>query len=95
VFDLLGSGPCSLTEKIDWHVDFKSGFRWDENSFYMDLHPAKYPGGYDIKVPWELNRCQYFAWLGQAYWLTGDEKYAEEFRSQVEDWITTNPPLRG
>ena len=26
-FDLLGSGPTQLGERIDWHVDFKTG-RW-------------------------------------------------------------------
>ena len=33
----------------------------------------------DVKVPWELSRCQHFPLLGQAYWLTGDERYAREY----------------
>jgi hypothetical protein len=95
VFDLLGSGPCSLGNIIDWQLDFKSGYRWNEKAFYQDLKPAPYPGGYDIKVPWELSRCQHFAWLGQAYWLSSDEMYAREFSSQVEQWILSNPPQLG
>jgi len=27
VFDLLGSGPVALGTPIDWHADFKSGYR--------------------------------------------------------------------
>jgi uncharacterized heparinase superfamily protein len=91
IFDLLGSGPTPLGEKIDWHVDFKTGHRWNPRTYYKRIRPASYPGGYDIKVPWELSRCQHFVRLGQAYWITGDEKYAREFVAQVEDWIASNP----
>jgi hypothetical protein len=94
-FDLLGSGPVNLNWPIDWHRDFKSGFRWNPKHYYADIRPAPYPGGYDLKVPWELSRCQHFVWLGQAYWLTGDEKYTREFRAEIEDWITQNRPEFG
>ena len=95
IFDLLGSGPTYLGERIDWHVDFKTGHRWDPRQYYADVRPAPYPGGYDIKVPWELSRCQHFAWIGQAYWFTEDEKYAKEFVAHVLDWIEQNPPQFG
>jgi hypothetical protein len=94
-FDLLGSRHINLNWPIDWHRDFKSGFRWNPKRYYADIRPAPYPGGYDLKVPWELSRCQHFVWLGQAYWLTGDEKYTREFRAEIEDWITQNPPEFG
>jgi hypothetical protein len=42
-----------------------------------------------------LSRCQHFAWLGQAYWLSGNEVYAREFCAQVKSWITNNPPQMG
>ncbi|RIK38585.1 MAG: hypothetical protein DCC55_20745 [Chloroflexi bacterium] len=95
IFDLLGSGPTGLGSQIDWHSDFKSGHRWDPRIYYADIRPAPYPGGYDLKVPWELSRCQHFAWLGQAYWFSDDEKYTREFVAQVTDWITQNPPQLG
>jgi len=95
IFHLLGSGPTPLGKKIDWHVDFKTGHRWNPKTYYKRIRPAPYPGGYDIKVPWELSRCQHFVRLGQAYWITGDEKYAREFVAQVEDWIESNPWLFG
>lgn len=91
IFDLLSSGPTRLGKKIDWHSDFKSAYRWNPKTYYKRIRPAPYPGGYEIKMPWELSRCQHFTWLGQAYWLTGDEKYAHEFVTQIEDWITSNP----
>lgn len=91
IFDLLGSGPTYLGNPIDWHLDFKTGHQFNPHKYYKFVLPAKYPGGYDIKVPWELSRCQHFSWLGQAYWFTDDEKYACEFVTQVEDWIEGNP----
>ena len=95
VFDLLGSGPVALGPAIDWHADFKSGHRYDPRAHHTELAPASHPGGHDIKVPWELSRCQHLVWLGQAYGLTGDEKYPLEFVRQVTDWIEANPPAFG
>ena len=46
---------------------------------------------YDIKVPWELSRLQWLIPVGQAYLLTGDERYSLSVRKIVEDWIGDNP----
>jgi hypothetical protein len=98
VFDLLGSGPVKLVgknrqngyESIAWHTDFKSGFTWDKDTYYKDIQYG-HQAGVDVKVPWELSRCQHFPTLGQAYLLTADEKYAREFTNEVLDWVTENP----
>jgi hypothetical protein len=95
VFDLLGSGPAPLGATIDWHLDFKSGHRYDPRQHATLIRPARYPGGHDIKVPWELSRCEHLAWLGQAYRLTGDERYPREFVAQVTGWIESNPRAFG
>jgi hypothetical protein len=95
VFDLLGSGPVSLGPSIDWHADFKSGHHYDPRVHGTRIRPASPPGGHDIKVPWELSRCQHLAWLGQAWRLTGDERYPREFVAQVTDWIESNPRAFG
>lgn len=94
-FDLLGSNLTDLGEKIDWQLDFKSKYRWDSKTYYANIKPGSYLDKYDIKVPWELSRCQHFVWLGQAYWLTDDEKYAQEFVAQIQDWVIQNPPKLG
>ena len=90
-FDLLGSGAVSLGKEINWHIDFKSGYAWRPNRFFKRIYPAPFPGGYDIKVPWELSRCQHFVRLGQAYRLTTDEVYAQEFVAQIRSWLAQNP----
>ena len=93
-FDLLGSGPYHLPEKLPWHEDFKSSRRWPlEYSPEIEFSELDRPT--DVKVPWELSRCQHFTTLGQAYWLTGDERYAQEYVAEVSDWIDRNPWGRG
>jgi hypothetical protein len=89
-FDLLGSGPTLLGEPIDWHRDFKSGIGWDmEHHAGIDVLDLDRPS--DVKVVWELSRCHHWVTLGQAYWLTDDDRYAAEFVAQWESWMVTNP----
>jgi hypothetical protein len=77
-------------DPIDWHIDFKSGYRWDDKTWYRKIRFGTIEGA-DIKVPWELSRCYHFLALGQAYFITGDEKYTKEFIYQFIDWVENNP----
>lgn len=90
-FDLLGSGMTDLGANLPWHVDFKSGYRW-EPRYYKKIRTVDLFSRADVKVPWELSRFQHAFTLGKAYWLTGNEKYALEFQAQAEDWLRENPP---
>lgn len=90
-FDLLGSGPLQFTGEIDWHTDAQTGQGWPAHRYYRRIRPAAFPGGPDIKFPWELSRGQQFARLGQAYWLTQNDAYAQAFVRQIEHWIAHNP----
>ncbi len=89
-FDLLGSGPVNLGRKITWHRDSVTGFRWDPLLLYSEAYGVT-PVGSDIKRPWELSRCQHFVSLGIAWQLSGQNKYRDEFVSEIEDWIAQNP----
>jgi len=96
IFDLLGSGPKKLSpegegyQSIDWHIDFKSNYSWNPKTFFRSIRYG-HVEGIDIKLPWELSRFQHLNTLGQAYILTKDAKYAEEFKNQIMDWIINNP----
>ena len=104
IFDLLGSGKTKLGKEICWHLDFKSGFQWDPKEYYLGTGKhVTLDDDSDVKVPWELSRCQHFATLGKAYWYNkqskmqdakckiDEEKYAQEFVNQISDWIDANP----
>ena len=86
--------PATVRGRIAWHFDFKTGLGWDPRTFFKKIRFHSNQGA-DIKVPWELSRCQHFVTLGQAYRLTHDEKYPIGFMNQVEDWIEQNPPKYG
>ena len=93
-FDLLGFNDLSFGDPIDWHLDPTSRKRtplvhWSRID-YLDPTVAG-----DKKVTWELNRHAHFVTLGQAYWLTGDERFAEAFVSQASSWMDSNPPKHG
>lgn len=90
VVDFLGSGPTGLGERIDWHTDFKSGIRFDP-AFCRDISYNQLDRPSDVKVPWELSRMQWMIPLGQAYLLSGEDRYAREIRDLLDDWIDQNP----
>ena len=89
-FDLLGSGPVKLGAQIPWRTDFKTGRTWPLQ-YCRDIQYDELDWSSDVKVPWELSRCQHFVRLGQAYWLTGDDRYAAEFVAEIRSWIDANP----
>jgi hypothetical protein len=90
-FDLLGYENLNFGKKVNWHyepvaekyIPFKHWKQFDELS-------AAETG--DKKIVWELNRQQYFFTLGVAFWLTGDERYAETFAVHLDGWMQENPP---
>lgn len=41
----------------------------------------------DPEFVWQFNRHRFFICLGQAYWLTGDEKYVKGFLRLINDWM--------
>ena len=93
-FNLLGLTGCDFGDPIDWHLEPIARKRsplvhWSR----VEELDASESG--DKKIVWELNRHQHFILLGQAYWLTRDERYAQAFASQLSSWIEQNPPKLG
>jgi hypothetical protein len=77
-------------EPIDWHIDFISGYRWSGKAWHANLQSLRAPGA-DIKVPWELARCNHLLTLAKAAALTGNDRYATEAVTQILDFILANP----
>ncbi len=98
VWALVGPGY----EPIDWHVDYKSGFRWPTTDWYLDVAYGSVLGA-DVKAPWELARSQHLPRLALAYGAAaaGDPRflpplvYMNEVTDQILDFIATNPPRYG
>jgi hypothetical protein len=94
MFSLLGHIGLSFGDPpdspIDWSLDPVSCKR-APLLHWSQLHPLDPLGGGDPKVVWELNRHAHFVTLGQAYWLTGDDRFAAGFVDQASAWIDANP----
>lgn len=101
-FDLLGSGPyipedgdrpaaATGYRPIDWYLDPVSGLRFPRVPLADWNFDQMRPPGADIKLPWELARCQHWPALGQAYRLTGDDRFALEIASELRDFMGANP----
>jgi hypothetical protein len=88
-FELLGSGPVRLGPTISWQQDFKSGRFWP--GVHISRVPIVLGGGSDIKVPWELSRCQHLPLLAAARRVSGEDRFLEELASQLLSFIAANP----
>lgn len=77
---------------LDWHLDPVSGLRFPTGFEHRRWDMATMrPGSADIKLPWELARCQHWPVLAQAWSLSGDRRYAEEIARQLHDFVDSNP----
>lgn len=93
-FEILGYGALSFGAPVNWRLDPVSG-RESPAIHWSRLDPLAPDAVGDSKVVWELNRHQWLLDLGQAYRLTGDDRYAACFVSLVSDWMRRNPYARG
>ncbi len=91
---LLGFESSMGNEPDRWRTDPVTGQvaprkHWSQMP-YLDLTIVG-----DHKRVWELNRHQHLLVLGQAYALTGDQRFAARAIDDMESWIASNPPAIG
>jgi uncharacterized heparinase superfamily protein len=101
-FDLLGSGRFTPVDPdrpavdgyqpIDWYLDPVRRLRFPRGIPYKSwkLYEMR-PGLADIKYPWELARCQHWVALGQAFRLSGDDRFVREIANELRDFVEANP----
>ena len=79
----------------DWFLDPVTGRRapHDGLAFRIDHRDEDVTG--NVKSVWELSRHHHLTVLASAYWLTGDERYAERTAAQLRSWWAANPFLSG
>ncbi|HZZ90984.1 MAG TPA: alginate lyase family protein [Usitatibacter sp.] len=77
-----------------WNRDPKTGIEAPlEFGKTLDYRDEKRVG--DCKYLWEPNRHLQIVTLAQAYCLTGDARYGEALRAQLESWFVACPYLMG
>ncbi|TAK24285.1 MAG: alginate lyase family protein [Chloroflexota bacterium] len=91
---VLGHAARIPADASDWHRDPATGFQWPDGPArgidYLNVEPKV-----DVKRVWEINRQQWLFPVGQAFWLTGDRRYADATVACVSSWIDANPLGRG
>jgi len=93
-FDLLGHRGLIFGDPIDWHLDPLSGRR-APLLHWSRLNPLDRLSVGDVKIVWELNRHQWLVPLGQAYRLSGEERFAAAAARYLGGWFRANPTGRG
>ncbi len=75
-----------FNNEINWHYSFFDNYIWRlEKSENINVRPKN--KSVDVKYIWEFNRHQHLTYLGFAYYVTNEKRYANEFKAQVLDWI--------
>lgn len=100
-FNFLGSGLFRSVDAersgvsgylpINWNLDPVSNLRFPSGIHHKnwDLWKMR-PGRADVKLPWELARCQHLVTLAQSWLLTGDSRYANEIFAERADFDEAN-----
>jgi hypothetical protein len=89
-------------QPLDWQLDYRSGFRWREQTWHGHIRYG-HLAGVEIKAPWELARTEHLVQLALAAklalagrpGLVRPEDYFREFRNQVLELMAANPPRFG
>ncbi|MGC8603419.1 MAG: alginate lyase family protein [Desulfomonilaceae bacterium] len=63
--------------------------RWETSNYWdINFYHSKTRPNFDVKWLWELQRFQFLLWLGAAWRLTGDNKFASTAREILESWFS-------
>ncbi len=80
-------------QPIEWNRDPRSGYLWPLD-YHRDIKVMRSDGS-DVRIVWELNRLGHLVTIANAYRLTGDEKFVDQFLTQLRSWTEQNPYGRG
>jgi hypothetical protein len=93
-WSLLGT-PREDIRRPDWFLDPVTGQRAPQErlAFRIDHRDEEETG--NVKSVWELSRHHHLTVLASAWWLTGNDTYAEVVDEQLRSWWAANPFLSG
>ena len=91
---LLGVVRTDLAEP-DWFLDPVTGRRAPSDVLAFSINQRDESATGNVKQVWELSRHHHLTQLAAAYWVSGDEKYAEAVDRQLRSWWAENPFLSG
>ncbi|HVP37956.1 MAG TPA: alginate lyase family protein [Candidatus Saccharimonadales bacterium] len=81
--------------RVDWLRDPRAAVPGWPLAHFTRLDPLRLAEPCDIKIPWEVGRGTHLVRLAQAWWLTGEERFAAAAAAGIEDFTRENPPEFG
>jgi hypothetical protein len=85
---------ADLPAEMDWSRDPLTGRRAPP-VYCFDVPYRNEDAVGNIKFVWEMSRHQPVTLLACAWWLSGDDRFAESAGAQLRSWWRDNPFLRG
>jgi hypothetical protein len=79
----------------DWFYDPVTGRRSDPAQYAFQVNHRSEEQVGNVKQVWEVNRLQHLTLLAAAWYLTGEDAYAERVATQLRSWWQDNPFLSG
>ena len=79
----------------DWFRDPVTGRRSSPGRYAFRINQRSEEQVGNIKQVWEVSRLQHLTLLATAWFLTGDEAYAQRVAGQLRSWYRENPFLSG
>jgi hypothetical protein len=79
----------------DWFLDPLTGRRAPGDRFAFGINHRDEAATGNIKQIWEMSRHHHLTVLATAWWLTGEDRYAETVANQLRSWWRANPYLSG
>jgi hypothetical protein len=86
---------AAIGDPPDWFTDPLTGRRAPPDGYAFRLPHRDEAKVGNIKFVWEMSRHQAATLLASAWWLTGDNRYAERAAAQLRSWWQDNPFLTG
>jgi len=93
-WEVLGAVRTDL-ERPDWFRDPVTGHRSDPDRYAFRIDHRSVEQAGNIKQVWEISRLQHLTLLATAWFLTGEEQYAQRVARQLRSWWRENPFLSG
>ena len=72
-----------------------TGRRSAPDTYAFQLNQRSEAAVGNIKQVWEVNRLQHLTLLATAWYLTGEDAYAQRVADQLRSWWRENPFLSG
>jgi len=93
-WEMLGAVRTDMVQP-DWFWDPVTGRRSSPQTYAFALNQRDEAAVGNIKQVWEISRLQHLSLLAAAWFLTGQEAYAQRVADQLRSWLRENPFLSG